>query len=82
MASLINAGLPLMRTLSILIEQSEDKMLRQALARVHDDVESGTALSLQLGFVFVRVGDGLQRLREETARFADLDHVDHEGSSR
>lgn len=45
MASLINAGLPLMRTLSILIEQSEDKMLRQALVRVHDDVESGTALS-------------------------------------
>lgn len=48
MASLINAGLPLMRTLSILIEQSEDKRLAAALVRVHDAVESGTAFSAAL----------------------------------
>ncbi len=45
MAGLINAGLPLMRTLSILIEQSDDKRLQPALVAVHRDVESGSSLS-------------------------------------
>ncbi|SBS74106.1 type II secretion system F family protein [uncultured Microbacterium sp.] len=49
MAGLINAGLPLMRTLSILIEQAEDKKLQQALLQVHAAVESGSALSVALG---------------------------------
>lgn len=48
MAGLINAGLPLMRTLSILIEQAEDKLLREALVRVHSAVESGAAFSAAL----------------------------------
>ncbi|RZI90370.1 MAG: type II secretion system F family protein, partial [Microbacterium sp.] len=48
MAGLINAGLPLMRTLAILTEQAEDKMLREALARVHASVESGSAFSAAL----------------------------------
>lgn len=48
MAGLINAGLPLMRTLSILVDQSEDKMLREALVRVHSSVESGSAFSAAL----------------------------------
>lgn len=45
MAGLINAGLPLMRTLAILIEQSDDKRLQPALAAVHADVETGSSLS-------------------------------------
>lgn len=49
MAGLINAGLPLMRTLSILIEQAEDRMLRDALVKVHAAVESGSAFSAALG---------------------------------
>ncbi|WP_448262455.1 type II secretion system F family protein [Microbacterium aurum] len=49
MAGLINAGLPLMRTLSILIEQAEDRMLREALVKVHAAVESGSAFSAALG---------------------------------
>lgn len=48
MAGLINAGLPLMRTLSILTEQAEDKMLREALVRVHSSIESGAAFSAAL----------------------------------
>ena len=48
MAGLINAGLPLMRTLAILTEQAEDKMLREALSRVHGSVESGSAFSAAL----------------------------------
>ncbi|MGN8551672.1 UNVERIFIED_CONTAM: type II secretion system F family protein [Microbacterium sp. SLM126] len=49
MAGLINAGLPLMRTLSILIEQAEDKKLQSALIGVHATVESGSSFSQALG---------------------------------
>lgn len=49
MAGLINAGLPLMRTLSILIEQTEGKQLQHALVAVHADVEAGASLSVALG---------------------------------
>ena len=42
MSGLINAGLPLMRTLSILIEQTDDKTASAGLVQVHADVESGS----------------------------------------
>ena len=45
MAGLINAGLPLMRTLGILVEQAEDKKLQSALVAVQADVESGSSFS-------------------------------------
>ncbi|QKJ19696.1 type II secretion system F family protein [Microbacterium hominis] len=45
MSGLINAGLPLMRTLAILIEQTEDKKLQPALVAVHADIEAGSSLS-------------------------------------
>ncbi|MCP2637167.1 type II secretion system F family protein [Microbacterium sp. HD4P20] len=48
MAGLINAGLPLMRTLSILIEQAEDKKLQRALVGVHASIESGSSFSAAL----------------------------------
>src|SRR6478752_1339106 len=48
MAGLINAGLPLMRTLSILIEQTDDKRLKPAIVQVQADVESGSSLSAAL----------------------------------
>jgi type IV pilus assembly protein PilC len=48
MAGLVNAGLPLMRTLSILIEQAEDKKLQRALIGVHAGVESGSSFSAAL----------------------------------
>ncbi|WP_249354058.1 type II secretion system F family protein [Microbacterium sp. 2FI] len=48
MSGLINAGLPLMRTLSILIEQTEDKKLQPALISVQADVESGSSFSAAL----------------------------------
>ncbi|HEY9309137.1 MAG TPA: type II secretion system F family protein [Microbacterium sp.] len=48
MAGLINAGLPLMRTLSILIEQTDDKRLQPALMQVQADVESGSSFSAAL----------------------------------
>ncbi|GAT71633.1 type II secretion system F family protein [Microbacterium hydrocarbonoxydans] len=48
MAALINAGLPLMRTLSVLTEQTTDKKLRTVLTTVSVDVESGSSLSAAL----------------------------------
>ena len=48
MAGLTNAGLPLMRTLSILTEQTSDKALQSALVAVHADVETGSSFSSAL----------------------------------
>src|SRR6185312_16205180 len=48
MAGLINAGLPLMRTLGILVEQAEDKRLQSAMVAVQADVESGVSFSAAL----------------------------------
>ncbi|WP_169582755.1 MULTISPECIES: type II secretion system F family protein [Microbacterium] len=49
MAGLLNAGLPLMRALTILIDQTEDKKLQPALVQVHADVEGGASLSGAMG---------------------------------
>ncbi len=45
MAGLLNAGLPLMRAMTILIDQTEDKKLQPALVAVHADVEGGASFS-------------------------------------
>jgi type IV pilus assembly protein PilC len=46
MATMISSGLSLMRTLTILSEQTENKKLRETLDAVRKDVESGLSLSL------------------------------------
>ncbi len=45
MSTMSGAGLSLLRTLTILAEQTESAALAKILARVRDDVESGTSLS-------------------------------------
>jgi len=45
MSTMIGAGLSLIRTLSILSEQTENKELARILALVRNDVESGSSLS-------------------------------------
>jgi len=45
MATMIAAGLSLIRTLAILAEQTENKELAKTLASVRTDIESGSALS-------------------------------------
>ncbi|WP_166876976.1 type II secretion system F family protein [Salinibacterium sp. ZJ450] len=45
MATMISSGLSLMRTLTILTEQSENPKLAQTLDRVRTDVEAGSSLS-------------------------------------
>jgi type IV pilus assembly protein PilC len=48
MAALINAGLPLMRTLGILAEQTRDKQLQPAIVAVAAAVEGGSSFSAAL----------------------------------
>ncbi|MDO8732069.1 MAG: type II secretion system F family protein [Actinomycetota bacterium] len=47
-ATMLGAGLPILRCLAILAEQSESQRLREVLLRVRDDVERGAALSESL----------------------------------
>lgn len=48
LSGLINAGLPLMRAISVLIDQTTDPGLRSALTSVQTDVESGLSFSAAL----------------------------------
>jgi len=47
-ATMINAGLSMIRALNILSEQTENKKLAEVLATVRNDVETGNALSISL----------------------------------
>ena len=48
LSGLINAGLPLMRAIAVLIDQTNDPGLRSALTSVQNDVESGLSFSAAL----------------------------------
>ena len=48
LSNLINAGLPLMRALAVLIDQTDDPTLSEALIAVQSDVQSGLAFSVAL----------------------------------
>jgi len=48
-ATMVNAGLSLVRTLSILEEQTIQKQLRQVIAEIRADIEGGATLSSALG---------------------------------
>ena len=45
-ATMINSGLSLLRSLSILVDQTENKELARILAEVRNDIESGSSLSV------------------------------------
>lgn len=47
-ATMINSGLSLMRALTILVEQTQSRPLRDALSEVAKDIESGNSLSVSL----------------------------------
>jgi len=49
MATMINAGLSLLRALNILAEQTESKPLAKVLFQVRSDVEAGSSLSASMG---------------------------------
>lgn len=49
LATMINAGLSLLRAISILAEQTESKPLAKVLVQVRGDVEAGISFSMALG---------------------------------
>ncbi|MDM7853414.1 type II secretion system F family protein [Cellulomonas alba] len=49
LATMIDAGLSLLRALSILADQTESKALAKVIAQVRNEVEVGTAFSIALG---------------------------------
>src|SRR5690606_39262068 len=49
LATMINAGLSLLRALQILAEQTESKPLSKVLFQVRNEVEAGVALSVAMG---------------------------------
>jgi type IV pilus assembly protein PilC len=86
-ATLIASGMPMLRSLYTLEEQTEDEMLKKAIVGVRDDVEAGSsvaqAMESQPG-VFdslyrsvVRAGEGSGRLEEALDRVAvQLERMD------
>ncbi|MGD0094737.1 MAG: type II secretion system F family protein, partial [Planctomycetota bacterium] len=81
LATLLDAGLPVVRSLDILLHQQKPGALKLALAEVKEDVESGSALSEALArhpLVFdrlyvnmVRAGEAGGVLDEILSRLAD-----------
>jgi type IV pilus assembly protein PilC len=45
LSTMVNAGMPILRALSVLEQQSDNKLLKSSLASVRDDVEAGSNLS-------------------------------------
>ena len=46
---MIRAGIPILEALEVTTEQTEDKVLKKALAEVQKDVETGSSLSTGMG---------------------------------
>ncbi len=79
-ATLIGSGMPMLRALYTLEEQTEDEMLRKAIAAVRQDVEAGssvaTAMESQPGVFdplyrsMVYAGEGAGRLEDSLDRVA------------
>src|SRR5581483_6975011 len=86
-ATLIAAGMPMLRSLYTLEDQTEDEMLKHAIVAVRDDVEAGSsiadAMESQPGVfdplyrAVVRAGEGSGRLEESLDRVAyQLERLD------
>jgi type IV pilus assembly protein PilC len=81
LATMINAGLPLVRALRILEEQTENKEFKKILDGVASDVEAGSSLSIALGKypkifnkvyrTLIRSGEASGKLDEVLLRLAD-----------
>lgn len=88
LSNLVNAGLPLMRALAVLIDQTEDAGLKESLVAVQADVESGIALSAALAkqprafpplmVSLVRVGEAGGFLGESMKMIAETYQADAE----
>jgi type IV pilus assembly protein PilC len=86
-ATLIASGMPMLRSLYTLEDQTEDEMLKQAVVRVREDVEAGSSVADSMESqpgVFdplyrsvVRAGEGAGRLEESLDRISyQLERLD------
>src|SRR3954452_4344088 len=86
-ATLIASGMPMLRSLYTLEQQTEDEMLKQAIVRVREDVEAGSSVADSMESqpgVFdplyrsvVRAGEGSGRLEEALDRISyQLERLD------
>ena len=81
-ATLISAGIPMLRALRVVVEQCRDGRLKEALASVSSDVEAGASLSDALArrpkefpnlvISMVRAGEAAGILDEVLLRLAEL----------
>jgi type IV pilus assembly protein PilC len=78
-ATLVASGMPMLRTLHTLEEQTQDEMLKEAVAAVRADVEAGSSLEQAMERhpkVFDRLFRAMVRSGEQSGRLEDaLDRV-------
>ncbi len=88
LATMVASGIPIVGSLDVLAKQMDDKVFRQILARIRDDVEAGSSMSEALGkhprvfsefFVnMIRAGETSGKLDEILDRLAAyLEKVDN-----
>ncbi len=79
-ATLIGSGMPMLRSLYTLEDQTEDEMLEEAIAGLREDIEAGSSLASAmerhpkvfdpLYVAMVQAGEGSGRLEEALGRIA------------
>lgn len=78
-ATLVASGMPMLRTLSTLEEQTQDEMIREAVGGLRADVEAGSTLQQAMERhpkVFDRLFRAMVRSGEESGRLEDaLDRI-------
>jgi type IV pilus assembly protein PilC len=78
-ATLVASGMPMLRTLHTLEEQTEDEMIQEAVASVRSDVEAGSTLEQAMERhpkVFDRLFRAMVRSGEQSGRLEDaLDRI-------
>jgi type IV pilus assembly protein PilC len=78
-ATLVASGMPMLRTLHTLEEQTQDERIKEAIAGVRADIEAGSTLEQAMGRhpeVFDRLYRAMVRSGEESGRLEDaLDRI-------
>jgi len=78
-ATLVASGMPMLRTLYTLEEQTQDERIKEAIAGVRADIEAGSTLEQAMGRhpeVFDRLYRAMVRSGEESGRLEDaLDRI-------
>lgn len=81
-ATLVASGMPMLRTLQTLEEQTQDEMIKEAVAGIRSDVEAGSSLEKAMERhpkVFDRLYRAMVRSGEESGRLDEvLDRVAHQ----